>query len=76
MEGKGVVELIEAIAFMRRKNIIELRCALAGVGDINAMNTIGRKLGVADLLSFVGLIANDEVFDMMAVEDLVVVPSG
>ena len=75
VEGKGVVELIEAIAFMRRRNTIELRCALAGVGDINAMDALGRKLGVADLLSFVGLIANNEVFNMMAAADLVVVPS-
>jgi glycosyltransferase involved in cell wall biosynthesis len=39
------------------------------------MKALGAKLGVSDLLSFVGLIANTEVFRMMAAADVVVVPS-
>src|SRR5262249_42969378 len=49
--------------------------SLAGLGEIDAMKTLGATLGVSDLLSFLQLIGNTEVFEMMAAADLVVVPS-
>jgi glycosyltransferase involved in cell wall biosynthesis len=72
--SKGVAELIHAVALMRNQGI-ELHCSLAGLGDLQAMQVLGTKLGVADLLSFVGLIGNTQVFNMMLAADLVVVPS-
>jgi glycosyltransferase involved in cell wall biosynthesis len=75
MEGKGVPELIRAIALIRRDKGMEVHCTLAGLGDVSKMQAVGRKLGVADLLAFVGLIGNTDVFKMMVAADLVIVPS-
>jgi glycosyltransferase involved in cell wall biosynthesis len=58
-----------------REQGIELHCSLAGLGEIDAMQALAASLGVSDLVSFVGLIGNNEVFRMMAAADLVVVPS-
>ena len=74
IEGKGIVELIRALALLREQGL-ELHCSLAGLGEIDAMQALAVTLGVSDLLSFVGLIGNTEVFRMMAAADLVVVPS-
>ena len=43
--------------------------------DIEEMLNLGRQLGVADQLSFVGLIPNGEVFALFRWADVVVVPS-
>jgi glycosyltransferase involved in cell wall biosynthesis len=72
--GKGVAELIYAVARLRGQGI-EVHCSLAGLGDLNEMKALGARLGVADLLSFIGLVGNTEVFNMMVAADLVVVPS-
>jgi glycosyltransferase involved in cell wall biosynthesis len=74
IEGKGVSDLICAIALLRKQGI-EVHCSLAGLGDIEAMQALGLKLGVSDLLSFLRIIGNAEAFNMMAAADLVVVPS-
>jgi glycosyltransferase involved in cell wall biosynthesis len=74
IEGKGIIELIRALALLREQGI-ELHCSLAGLGEIDAMQALAASLGVSDLVSFVGLIGNNEVFRMMAAADLVVVPS-
>jgi glycosyltransferase involved in cell wall biosynthesis len=74
IEGKGIVELIRALGLLREQGI-ELHCSLAGLGEIDAMGALGATHGVSDLLSFVGLIGNTEVFRKMAAADLVVVPS-
>jgi glycosyltransferase involved in cell wall biosynthesis len=71
---KGVADLISAIALLRNEGF-ELHCSLAGLGDIDAMQSLGESLGVSDLLSFLRIIGNNEVFKMMTQADLVVVPS-
>lgn len=73
-EAKGISDLIRALALLRKQGI-ELHCSLAGGGDIAAMEALGAKIGVSDLLSFKGLLGNNDVFEMMAAADLVVVPS-
>ena len=74
VEDKGVSDLVRAVALLRNQGI-EVHCSLAGLGDIDAMQALGATLGIADLLSFVRLVGNAEVFGMMAKADLVVVPS-
>lgn len=74
IESKGIPELIRAIALLRKEGI-EMRCSLAGLGDIEAMQALGAALSISDLLSFRHLVANTEVFNMMSAADLVVVPS-
>ena len=73
-EGKGVAELIRAVAILR-ENGVEVRCSLAGLGDIELMRALGAKLKISDLLMFLGLIGNNDVFNRMAAADLIVVPS-
>ena len=73
-EDKGVAELIRAIAILREQGI-EVHCSLAGLGNKDAMRAISKTLGVSHLVTFVGLIGNNEVLAMMRAADLVVVPS-
>ena len=73
-EGKGITDLIRAVAMLRKQGI-EVHCSLAGLGDIESMRALGTKLNIAELLTFFGLIGNNEVFNMMAAADLVIVPS-
>jgi len=73
-ESKGIGDLIRAIALLRQQSL-KIHCTLAGGGDIELMKSLGRSLGVSDLLHFLGLIGNQDVFQMMANADLVVVPS-
>jgi glycosyltransferase involved in cell wall biosynthesis len=73
-DTKGIPELIRAIALLRKQGI-EVHCSLTGLGDIDAMQALAASLGVSDLLSFLRLVANTEVFKMMVAADLVVVPS-
>lgn len=73
-EDKGVAELIRAIAVLRDQGI-EVHCSLAGLGNIDAMQTLSKTLGVSHLVAFVGLIGNNEVLATMMAADLVVVPS-
>jgi glycosyltransferase involved in cell wall biosynthesis len=74
MDDKGIPELVRAIALLREGGM-EVRCTLAGDGNIPAMRTIAGNLKILDLLSFVGLIGNTQVFNMMVNADLVVIPS-
>ncbi len=74
IESKGITDLIRAIALLREQGT-EVHCSLAGRGEIDAMRALGSTLGVADLLSFVGVIDNTEVFNRMAAADLILVPS-
>ena len=73
-EGKGVVELIRAVAALREIGV-EVRCSLAGLGDIESMHALGTQLKISDLLLFLGLIGNNDVFNRMAAADVIVVPS-
>jgi glycosyltransferase involved in cell wall biosynthesis len=71
---KGVADVIRATAELKRKGL-ELHCSFAGAGDIEEMQALGRQLGVADQLAFLGLVPNAEVFDLFRAADVVVVPS-
>ena len=73
-EDKGIADLIRAIALLRGRGI-EVHCSLAGLGEIDAMQALGARLGVSDLLSFLRLVDNPQVLNMMARADIVVVPS-
>src|SRR5260221_8161928 len=64
IEGKGVTDLIRGIAILREGGI-EIDCSLAGLGDIDTMRTLGTELGVSDLLSFLKLIGNKDLFQKM-----------
>jgi glycosyltransferase involved in cell wall biosynthesis len=71
---KGVADLIRAAAQLKC-NGLELHCTFAGGGDIDEMQALGRELGVAGQLSFLGLVPNSEVFGLFRAADIVAVPS-
>lgn len=73
-EDKGVGDLIHAVARLREHGI-ELHCSFGGTGNIQQMQALGASLGISELLSFRGLIGNDDVFQMFCSADLVTVPS-
>jgi glycosyltransferase involved in cell wall biosynthesis len=73
-ESKGVSDMIRAIALLRKQGM-EVRCSLAGLGDIQEMQAIGDGLGISDLLEFLHLIGNIDVFNLMVKSDIVIVPS-
>jgi len=72
--NKGVGDLIRACAELKRKGII-VHCSLAGGGEIAQMKALGKKLGISDQLSFLGLLPNAEVFELFQRSDIVAVPS-
>jgi glycosyltransferase involved in cell wall biosynthesis len=74
VEDKGVTDLIRAIALLRKQGI-EMHCSLAGLGDIDTMRSLSATIGVSDLVTFLQLVGNTEVFQLMKAADLVVVPS-
>lgn len=73
-EAKGVPEIIRAIAALRDTGL-SVHCSLAGGGDVETMQRLAAELGVSDLVSFIGVIGNKDVFEKMASADLVIVPS-
>jgi glycosyltransferase involved in cell wall biosynthesis len=74
VDGKGVFELVHAIAHLRAQNL-EVHCTAVGLGDIDKMKALATTLGVSHLITFTGLIANNQAFDLMSAADLVFVPS-
>ena len=74
VEDKGISDLVRATALLREQGI-ELHSTIAGFGDVGSMRELAVRLSVSDLFSFVGVIGNTEVFNMMSAADLVVVPS-
>jgi glycosyltransferase involved in cell wall biosynthesis len=74
IDGKGVGDLIEAVARLARKGVeVELR--LAGSGEVEKFQKQALKLGVESKVTFVGTIAADDVVKLMRDADAVVVPS-
>ena len=74
IEDKGVTDLLRAIALLRKRGL-EVHCSLAGGGDLNGMANLANQLGISDLISFLGLIGNNDVVDLMRNSDVVAVPS-
>jgi glycosyltransferase involved in cell wall biosynthesis len=71
---KGVTDLVRAIALLRKRGL-EVHCSLAGHGDLNALTSLAAQLGVPDLFSLLGLLGNNEIFNLMKASDLVAVPT-
>ena len=74
VEAKGVPELVRAIALLRRQRF-DVRCSLAGGGDLEKMQSLARSLGASRLAFVPRRRRQHSVLDTMAAADLVVVPS-
>lgn len=71
---KGVGDAIDAVAELKRRGM-PVRLSLAGGGAVEQFRQQAEKAGVADLVTFLGLVPNTEVFDLMRRVSAVVVPS-
>ena len=74
IDDKGIPELVQAIAWLKELGL-EVRCTLAGDGNIAAMREMAAKLKIPELLLFLGRVDNTQVFNIMMSADLVVIPS-
>jgi len=72
-EKKGVGDLIEAVARLRVR--FDARLRIAGSGKLDTFRAQAAKLGVAEHVTFLGLVPNAQVPALMREADLVVVPS-
>lgn len=70
---KGVGDLISALALLGPHADVRLR--IAGAGRVEQMRALAQRLGVADRVEFMGLVANGTIPQLMHDADAVVVPS-
>lgn len=72
---KGVLVLLEAMALLQKQSFpVKLR--LAGEGELkNDYQKQAQKLGIVDLVEFVGLITHDKLPEFYSCGDLFVMPS-
>lgn len=71
--GKGVAELIDAVAHINDPNI---RLTIVGGGqDLDAFKEMSKTVARSDCISFLGKVRNSEVLNLMRSHDVVVIPS-
>jgi glycosyltransferase involved in cell wall biosynthesis len=73
VESKGIGDLLEAVAILRKQNC-PINLKIAGSGDDKFIN-YAETLGISDDVNFLGLIPNDLVIKLMRDADIVIVPS-
>lgn len=73
-ETKGVGDLIEAIAHLKRRQF-DIKLEVAGKGETEKFSLQAKRLGVDVAVEFLGLIPNNTVVERMRKADLVLVPS-
>jgi len=74
VEAKGVGDCLAALALLRGRGI-DVRMSFAGRGEVEAMQAQARRLGVAELATFLGPRPSAEVQALMRSHDAVAVPS-
>ena len=74
IEGKGVGDILEAIAKLRAKNF-PVKLKIAGQGQKEFFLNKARQLNIEDCVEFLGLVPNNTVIPLMREADLVLVPS-
>ncbi|SDB58504.1 glycosyltransferase family 4 protein [Bauldia litoralis] len=73
-KGKGVPELIEALATPRIAGL-PWTAVLAGDGDVEAYRTAAAEHGIGDRIAFPGWVGPDTVRDLLSSADIMVLPS-
>lgn len=74
VEQKGVLDLVEAFAAFHREHS-DWRLQFAGQGDIEAIRTRARELGVEDHIDFLGWVTGAEKLKYLAHAGIFVLPS-
>ncbi len=73
-EAKGVGDAVRAVAALVARGR-DVQLSVVGAGDLDAMRTLARALGIADRVAFAGLVPNAEIIPRMRQADVVLVPS-
>jgi glycosyltransferase involved in cell wall biosynthesis len=73
-ESKGVGDVLEAIADLKRQGI-SAHLKLAGKGNIEQFLNQAQSLGIGEAIEYLGLVKNTEIVHLMNAADFVVVPS-
>ncbi len=73
-EDKGVGDVIEAIAHLKKQGI-SVKMTAAGKGEIEHFKSQAKSLHIEDAVEFLGLVPNKTVIPRMREADCVVVPS-
>lgn len=73
-ESKGVGDIIEAIANLKRKNF-SVKLKIAGKGELEYFTNKIKQLKIEDNIKFLGLVPNSDVIHLMRKADLVLIPS-
>ena len=73
-EGKGLFDLLDAVANLRDK--IDLRLRVVGDGDLRAdLETRASSLGIADAVEFIGTVPHSKVQEYYRAADVYCLPS-
>jgi glycosyltransferase involved in cell wall biosynthesis len=71
---KGVDDLIDAVALVHSAKI-DVQLTLIGKGNADRLKALVESRGLEDVISFAGLVPNDQIIPRMAAADIIVVPS-
>src|SRR5919199_976877 len=74
IEGKGVGDILNAMAQLRAKNV-SVRLKLAGPDKTGVFHQQAKELKIEECVEFLGLIPNKTVVPLMREADIVLVPS-
>jgi len=72
---KGQQYVIEALAKLKRKGLLNFQYHLVGDGDQRYLKSVARKHGVAEQVKFFGKMTHNEVFEWLDGIDVYVQPS-
>jgi glycosyltransferase involved in cell wall biosynthesis len=73
-QAKGIGDVLEAIAALKARKM-DVTLKLAGRGHIDAFKQQAERLGIADVIDFLGLVPHHKVVRLMRSADVVIIPS-
>ena len=78
IKGKGIDHLLRAVALARQRKLVDgsIRFTIVGEGpEHDALSSLARKLGIAELVSFEGAVHPDEIWRFYARADVKILPT-
>ena len=73
-QAKGIGDILEAIAALKARKM-DVTLKLAGKGDVDAFKQQAQRLGIADVVDFLGLVPHQKIVHLMRNADAVIIPS-
>ncbi|NER78678.1 MAG: glycosyltransferase [Leptolyngbya sp. SIO1D8] len=73
-EEKGVGDLIYSLSLLKKQGH-SVKLSIAGKGSKKTMRALAEKLDIADSITFLGLVPNEQIIEYMHDSDFVCIPS-